>query len=92
MRPIGRLASWTFGWVVANQIAFFVILALADGSAPGAVSAYTYTYTFFLLPYGVVAVSVIERGDPLPIGAVGHHDVAGFRKWRGVRPAAASSP
>jgi putative peptidoglycan lipid II flippase len=64
MRTITRLAGWTFGWVVANQVAFFVVLALADGAAPGAVSAYTYAYTFFLLPYGVVAVSVMSAVTP----------------------------
>ncbi len=79
MRAIGRLASWTFGWVVANQIAFFVILALADGSAPGAVSAYTYAYTFFLLPYGVVAVSVMSAVTPSLSARWATRDVAGFR-------------
>jgi putative peptidoglycan lipid II flippase len=79
MRTIGRLASWTFGWVVANQIAFFVILALADGSAPGAVSAYTYAYTFFLLPYGVVAVSVMSAVTPSLSARWATRDVAGFR-------------
>ena len=40
MRTITRLAGWTFGWVVANQVALVVILALADGvKTPGAVSA-----------------------------------------------------
>ena len=39
-----------------------MILALADGvPASGPVSAYTYAYTFFQLPYGVVAVSVMTR-------------------------------
>ena len=65
MRTITRLAGWTFGWVVANQVALVVILALADGAkVPGAVSAYTYAYTFFQLPYGVVAVSVMSAVTP----------------------------
>ena len=65
MRTIVRLASWTFGFVVANQIALVVILALADAVHPqGAVTAYTYAYTFFQLPYGVVAVSIMSVVTP----------------------------
>jgi putative peptidoglycan lipid II flippase len=79
MRTITRLAGWTFGWVVANQVAFFVVLALADGSAPGAVSAYTYAYTFFLLPYGVVAVSVMSAVTPSLSARWALRDVPGFR-------------
>jgi putative peptidoglycan lipid II flippase len=78
MRTITRLAGWTFGWVVANQIALFVILALADGVA-GAVSSYTYAYTFFLLPYGVVAVSVMSAVTPSLASRWARRDIAGFR-------------
>ena len=36
MRTITRLAGWTFGWVLANQVALVVVLALADGArTPG---------------------------------------------------------
>ena len=73
MRTITRLAGWTFGWVVANQVALVVVLALADGAkVPGAVSAYTYAYTFFQLPYGVVAVSVMTAVTPSLVGPLGH--------------------
>ena len=77
MRTIARLATWTFGWVVANQIALFVVLALADGVS-GAVSAYTYAYTFFLLPYGIVAVSVMSAVTPSLASRWAKADVAGF--------------
>ncbi len=79
MRTIARLAGWTFGWVVANQVALFVILALADGAAPGTVSAYNYAYTFFLLPYGVVGVSVMSAVTPSLSARWALRDVAGFR-------------
>jgi putative peptidoglycan lipid II flippase len=79
MRTITRLAGWTFGWVLANQVAFFVVLALADGAAPGAVSAYTYAYTFFLLPYGVVAVSVMSAVTPSLSARWALGDAPGFR-------------
>ncbi len=64
VRTIARLSSWTFGFVVANQITAFIILALAAGLHPGSVSAYTYAFTFFQLPYGVIAVSVMSAVTP----------------------------
>jgi putative peptidoglycan lipid II flippase len=63
VRTIMRLSGWTFGLVVANQVALVVILILA-GHTEGAVSAYTYAWTFFQLPYGVVAVSVMAATAP----------------------------
>ena len=80
MRTITRLAGWTFGWVVANQVALVVMLALADGAkVPGAVSAWTYAYTFFQLPYGVVAVSVMTAVTPSLSARWAQGDIAGFR-------------
>jgi putative peptidoglycan lipid II flippase len=80
MRTITRLAGWTFGWVVANQVALFVMLALADGTrVPGGVSAWTYAYTFFQLPYGVVAVSVMTAVTPSLSARWAQGDIAAFR-------------
>jgi putative peptidoglycan lipid II flippase len=80
MRTITRLAGWTFGWVVANQVALVVILALADGvTTPGAVSSYTYAYTFFQLPYGVVAVSVMTAVTPSLAARWAQRDMVAFR-------------
>ncbi len=80
MRTIARLAGWTFGWVVANQVALVLILALADGvTTPGAVSSYTYAYTFFQLPYGVVAVSVMTAVTPSLAARWAQRDTVGFR-------------
>ena len=81
MRTITRLAGWTFGWVVANQVALFVMLALADGTTtPGGVSAWTYAYMFFQLPYGIVAVSVMTAVTPSLSARWAHHDVVAFRR------------
>jgi putative peptidoglycan lipid II flippase len=79
MRRITRLAGWTFGWVVANQIALFVILALADGAPPGSVTAYNYAYTFFQLPYGIVAVSVMSAVTPSLSARWATRDSVAFR-------------
>jgi putative peptidoglycan lipid II flippase len=80
MRTIVRLAGWTFAFVVSSQIALVVILALADGvRPPGQVSAYTYAYTFFQLPYGVVAVSVMSAVTPSLSARWALRDTTGFR-------------
>jgi putative peptidoglycan lipid II flippase len=64
IRMIVGLSGWTFGFVVANQIALFVVLALEFHVGTGAVSAYTYAYAFFQFPFGVVATSVINVASP----------------------------
>lgn len=64
VRTIVRLSGWTFGLVVTNQLALLVVLALSVHVGPGAVTAYTYAYTFFQLPYGVVAVSIMSAAAP----------------------------
>lgn len=64
VRTVIGLSGWTFGLVVTNQLALLVILALSVHVGPGAVTAYTYAYTFFQLPYGVVAVSIMSAAAP----------------------------
>jgi len=65
LRTVIRLGGWTFGFVVANQIALFVVILLA-GTAPGSdpVSSYTYAYAFLQMPYAVVAVTVMSVITP----------------------------
>ena len=79
VRTIMRLSGWTFGLVMANQIALLVILTLA-GHAQGAVSAYTYAWTFFQLPYGVVAVSVMSATAPELTAHWARRDFDAFRR------------
>ena len=65
LRTVTRLGAWTFGFVVANQIALFVVTVLAGSVAgPDPVSSYTYAYAFFQLPYGVIAVTVMSVVTP----------------------------
>jgi putative peptidoglycan lipid II flippase len=65
LRTVARLGAWTFGFVLANQVALFVVTVLA-GSVVGSdpVSSYTYAYAFFQLPYGVIAVTVMSVVTP----------------------------
>ncbi len=81
VRTITRLAGWTFGFVLTNQVALVIILALADGAkVPGAVSAYSYAYTFFQLPYGVIAVSIMSAVTPSLAKHWAEGDLLAFRR------------
>jgi putative peptidoglycan lipid II flippase len=81
VRTVMRLGLWTFGFVVANQVALYVVLALAVGAKGDAtVSSWTYAYAFMQMPYAVVAVSVMSAVTPdlSRLWAIG--DVAAFRR------------
>ncbi len=85
---IVRLSGWTFGYVIVNQIGFVVLLALANGAAPdGGLSAYSYSYLFFQLPYGLFAVAVMTAFLPELSSAFDRHDTQAFRLQfsRGLR-------
>ena len=79
VRTIVRLSGWTFGLVVANQLALIVVLALSD-RIEGGVSAYTYAWTFFQLPYGVVAVSIMAAIAPELAARWAQGDLEAFRR------------
>jgi putative peptidoglycan lipid II flippase len=64
IREILGLSGWTFGFVLANQAAVFVITAIAYALGSGILTEYTYAYQFFQLPYGIIAVSVMSAVVP----------------------------
>jgi len=59
IRQMLHLSKWTFGFVVANQVALLVVILLADPH-PGDYTAYFFAYTFMILPHGVWTVSVMQ--------------------------------
>jgi len=63
VKEMFSLSSWTVGFVIANQVAVFVVLAIAD-PRPGFVSAYNYAYLFFQLPYAIVSLSIMTALQP----------------------------
>ena len=64
VRTVLRLSLWTFGFTVANQIAYWVVLLLANRRS-GDLSAYQAAYQyFFLLPHGIIAVSLMSALQP----------------------------
>jgi len=79
VQTVMRLGGWTFGFVMANQVALFVVLALAVGAGGhDPVSSYTYAYTFLQMPYAVVAVSVMSAVTPALAERWSLGDRAGF--------------
>jgi putative peptidoglycan lipid II flippase len=63
IREIYHLSGWTFGYVVANQVALFVVTAIAFAHS-GYVTAYNYAYLFFQLPYAIVSLSIMSAIQP----------------------------
>jgi putative peptidoglycan lipid II flippase len=57
VRKLIQLSLWTFGYVVANQIALVVIKNLASPGS-GLVDAYSKAFILFQLPHGLLAVSI----------------------------------
>ena len=78
VRTVARLSGWTLGAVAANQAALLVTLRLLNGPT-GEVSAYTYAFIFFQLPYGLLAVSIMTTFMPELANLAGRGDDARFR-------------
>ena len=78
VRTIVRLSGWTAGFVAANQVALFVVQFLANDRA-GDVAVYMTAYIFFLLPHGIVSVSIATAIAPELAERWAAGDRAGFR-------------
>ncbi|HVL31980.1 MAG TPA: murein biosynthesis integral membrane protein MurJ [Actinomycetota bacterium] len=58
IRHVGKLAKYSFGYVIVNQVGLWVVYALANGER-GGVTAYQSAWILYQLPYGIFAVSVM---------------------------------
>ena len=58
-----RLSGWTLGYVVFNQIAAITIVNLADPGT-GHPDAYAKAYILFVLPHGLLAMSIATTFEP----------------------------
>jgi putative peptidoglycan lipid II flippase len=59
IRRLARLATWVVVYVVANQLAYLVIIVLNNRVAPeDGITAYSQAFVFFQLPYAIFAVSI----------------------------------
>ncbi len=78
IRRIGRLALPLIGYVFLWQVGTWFMFALAiqeDGGVP----SYQYAQLFFMLPYGIFAVSIITAIFP------SMSERAARKKWEGFR-------
>lgn len=78
VRKLARLSTWTFGYVLSNQLSFGIVLVLAYGVRGGA-TAYFTAFAFFQLPYGIAAVSIMTALTPTLSAQYVEGDNAGFR-------------
>ncbi len=71
------LSFWTFGFVAANVVALIVVRNLTE---PGTADTFAYVaaYTFFVLPQGLLGVSIATTFQPEMSRSVARHDKAGF--------------
>jgi putative peptidoglycan lipid II flippase len=86
VRTMVKLSSWTFGFVVTNQISLIVIKNLAEPGS-GNQDAYSKAFTFFMLPHGLLAISIATTFVPELVRRVRAGDKDGFATWTtaGVR-------
>ncbi|MBV8295677.1 MAG: oligosaccharide flippase family protein [Acidimicrobiia bacterium] len=63
VRALARPGAWAVGYLASNQLLIAVTLVLANRVAGGVV-AYQIAYTFFLLPYAVLAQPVMTAVFP----------------------------
>ena len=84
VHEILRLSGWTFGFVIGNQVAVFVVSALAVSIGAATLTAYTYASTFFQLPFGIVAVSVMTTIAPVLSSRFARGDTTGFADQFGL--------
>jgi putative peptidoglycan lipid II flippase len=86
VRRAARLSGWTFGFVIANQVAYLIVVALANRRG-GELSSYQAAFQFFQLPHAIIAVSVTGALLPeLSMSATrGDDDAFGALFRRGLR-------
>ena len=80
-----QLSFWTFGYVVANQVALVVIKNLASPGS-GLVDAYSKAFVLFQLPHGLLAVSIATTflPDLARLAANSDHKAFADRMSRGI--------
>ena len=83
IKTILRLSGWTAGYVVTNQLAQLFVLVLANKSA-GNVSAYVYAFTFYVVPHGLLAVSIMTTMTPNLARRAAAGDTDGMRREFGL--------
>lgn len=63
VRNVMRLSGWTLGYVIANQVALYIVSLIALGEE-GWMTAYQTAFAFFVLPHGLLAMTIITTFMP----------------------------
>ncbi|MBK9181041.1 MAG: murein biosynthesis integral membrane protein MurJ [Acidimicrobiales bacterium] len=79
VRRVVRLAGWTVGYVIANQVSLLVVTALAL-QTDGGVSAYQGAFLVLQLPYALLGLAITTTFTPELATAASQHDEATFRQ------------
>jgi putative peptidoglycan lipid II flippase len=77
VRRLLRMSAWTLGFVAANQVALIVVRNLAEPGS-GDAASYFDAFTFFVLPHGLLAVSIATTFQPEMSRAVARRDRTAF--------------
>lgn len=77
VRKLLAMSGWTLGFVASNQAAVVVVRNLAEPGS-GDAAAYVFAFTFFVLPHGLLAVSIATTFQPEMARAVTRRDRIGF--------------
>lgn len=91
LAKMGRLASWVLLYVVANQLAYLVVVRLSTDQelvdAGRGYPSYIYAFVLWQLPHAIVAVSVITALLPRMSRAAADGRIADLRRAlnRGLR-------
>jgi putative peptidoglycan lipid II flippase len=90
VRRLGKLALWVIVYVVANQIAYVIIIILTGKFPPGGYQIYASAFLLFQLPYAIFAVSIFTALLPGMSGQWTDREPAGVRRLfsRGIRDTA----
>ncbi len=78
VRTLRVMSGWTIAFVAANQLAVMVVRNLAVREGEGIAAAYFAAFTWFVLPHGLLAVSISTTFQPEIARAVIAKDRARF--------------
>ncbi len=77
IRRLLTMSLWTFGYVLCNQAVIIVVRNLSEPGSGGS-AAYFQAFTFFVLPHGLLAMSIATTFVPEMARAVGRRDRRAF--------------
>ncbi|SDZ25717.1 putative peptidoglycan lipid II flippase [Amycolatopsis xylanica] len=75
LKEFGKLAAWILGYVAVGQAGLLVNTHVLTSGTSGGVTAYTYAWLLFQLPYGIIGVSLLTAFMPRMSRAAADGDI-----------------